>query len=70
MAVVQKGFVTTGLLLVAMAVPSVHGEVARTSGLLDLRGVLPFVSVPAACPDGVDAEVLYHSRSGEKPFPA
>jgi hypothetical protein len=62
-------FVATGLLFVARAVPPTRGEVAQTSRTLDLRGVIPFVSVPAACPDGVAAEVICHSRSGEGPVP-
>jgi hypothetical protein len=51
------------------AVPIAGGGAAKTSGTLNLRAVLKFVSVPASCPPGTPDSVICHSRTGEGAVP-
>jgi HYR domain len=61
--------VVGALLLAATAVPLARGDVAKTTGTLNLRAELAFVSVPGACPAGSPAAVICHSRTGEGVVP-
>jgi hypothetical protein len=66
----MRKYVVLAVLGLAMtAVPIAGGVAAKTSGTLNLRAVLKFVSVPASCPPGTPDVVICHSRTGEGAVP-
>jgi hypothetical protein len=65
----RKYVVVVVFVLATTAVPIAGGGAARTSGRLNLRAVLQFVSVPANCPPDVPESVICHSRTGEGVVP-
>jgi hypothetical protein len=67
---VMRKYVVLAVLGLAMtAVPTAGGGAAKTSGTLNLRAVLQFLSVPASCPPGTPDSVICHSRTGEGAVP-
>jgi HYR domain len=66
---VVPALATPPFVLATTAVPIAGGGPARTSGTLNLRAVLQFVSVPANCPPGMPDSVICHSRTGEGVVP-
>jgi len=65
----RRYLVVVMFVLATTAVPIAGGGAARTSGTLNLRAVLQFVSVPANCPPGMSDSVICHSRTGEGVVP-
>lgn len=67
---VMRKCVFVALVVVATtAVPLALGGASRTTGTLNLRAVLQFVSVPANCPPRMPDSVVCHSRTGEGAVP-
>lgn len=57
------------LALATTAVPIATGGAERAAGTLDLRGTVPFLSNPTACPAGTPEVVVCHGRTGDGPIP-
>jgi hypothetical protein len=64
-----RGVVAGAFVFAATVVPFARGDVARTTGTLNLRAQIAFVSVPGDCPAGSSAAFVCHSRTGEGVVP-
>lgn len=63
----MRNYVALAVLGLAMtAAPIAEGGATTTSGTLNLRAVLQFVSVPASCPPGMPDSVICHARTGKR----